>query len=154
MDKQQFLAMSAITDLKGFVDGRSTNVGPTMYTLHSVPNKCKTVQIASTMDEDEFYVDIDKFKPILHPLSDLTNEIEHNGEKFVPMDLIKKEDSFLYYGEMDWIDDCALTLNADDMRYFTFSHILKFIEWHFDVAGLIEQGEAINVNALDVNPYK
>ena len=83
MNKRQFLAMSAITDLKGFVDGRSTHAGPTVYTLHSVPNKCKTVQIASINDEDEFYVDIDKFKPILHPISDLTKEIEHNGEMFV-----------------------------------------------------------------------
>ena len=28
MNKRQFLAMSAITDLKGFVDGRSTHAGP------------------------------------------------------------------------------------------------------------------------------
>ena len=29
-------------------------------------------------------------KPIYHPLSDLTKEIEHNGEKFVPKDRIEK----------------------------------------------------------------
>ena len=28
--------------------------------------------------------------PILHPLSDLTKEIEHNGEKFVPIDKINR----------------------------------------------------------------
>jgi len=25
---------------------------------------------------------------------------------------------------------------------------------HFDIAGLIEKGEAIDVNTLEVNPYK
>ena len=31
---------------------------------------------------------------------------------------------------------------------------LKLVEWHFDIAGLIEKGEAINVNTLPENPYK
>ena len=30
----------------------------------------------------------------------------------------------------------------------------KLIEWHFDIAGLIEKGEAIDVNTLPENPYK
>jgi hypothetical protein len=30
---------------------------------------------------------IEKIKPILRPLSDLTKEIEVNGEKFIPIEL-------------------------------------------------------------------
>ena len=32
--------------------------------------------------------------------------------------------------------------------------VLKLVEWHFDIAGLIEKGEAIDVNTLQINPYK
>jgi len=32
-------------------------------------------------------------KPILRPLSDLTKEIEHNGENFVPLKIINKKTS-------------------------------------------------------------
>ena len=32
--------------------------------------------------------------------------------------------------------------------------IQKLIEWHFDIAGLIEKREAIDVNTLPENPYK
>lgn len=39
MNKQQFLAMGAITDLKGFVDGRSTYSGQTMHNLLNNPYK-------------------------------------------------------------------------------------------------------------------
>ena len=176
MNKRQFLAMSAITDLKGFVDGRSTHAGPTVYTLHSVPNKCKTVQIAASMDEDEFYVDIDKFKPILHPISDLTKEIEHNGEMFVPIvKLAELKVSNVIYIDTEPSADleyemvnrptgtqarCSkldrLVINIGLSEIFTcdFWIIQKLVEWHFDVAHLIEKGEAIDVNTLDVNPYK
>ena len=32
--------------------------------------------------------------------------------------------------------------------------MVQLIEWHFDIANLIEQGEAIDVNTLEENPYK
>ena len=31
---------------------------------------------------------------------------------------------------------------------------LKLVEWNFDIAGLIEKGEAIDINTLPENPYK
>lgn len=160
MNKQQFLAMSAITDLKGFVAGRSTHAGYTVYTLHSVPNKCKTVQIAASMNEDEFYVDIDKFKPILHPLSDFTKEIEHKGEKFVPIDKLLGNfaDGFsIMYNENKYIQvRCNRTKQVVGISFSnpSLKQALKLIEWHFDLAHLIEKGDAIDVNTLDINPYK
>ena len=151
MNKQQFLAMSSITDLKGFVDGRSTNVGPTIYTLHSVPNKCKTVQISATMDEDEFYVDIDKFKPILHPLSDLNKEIEHNGERFVPLRRLLERRGFDLSQISQYFVDEHLGFYSD-IRLLEIPDAIMLTEWHFN---LMNEGESfIDVNALDVNPYK
>lgn len=151
MDKQQFLAMSSITDLKGFVDGRSTNVGRTMYTLHSVPNKCKTVQIAATMYEDEFYVDIDRFKPILHPLSDLNKEIEHNGERFVPLRRLLERRGFDLSKINQYFVDEHLGFYSD-IRLLEIPDAIMLAEWHFN---LMNEGESfIDANALDVNPYK
>ena len=151
MNKRLFLAMSAITSLKGFVDGRSTHAGPTVYTLHSVPNKCKTVQIASTMDEDEFYVDIDKFKPILHPLSDLTKEIVHKGERFVPLRKLLEASGFdLSVMGQVLINEYERIFS--DIQLLGISDVILLGEWHFNLMG--EGEEFIDVNTLDINPYK
>jgi hypothetical protein len=49
------------------------------------------IELVLGVYENEIITDIDgttydNFKPILRPLSDLTKEIEHNGEKFVPIE--------------------------------------------------------------------
>ena len=85
-------------------------------------------------------------KPIVHPLSNLTKEIEHNGEVFIPQDKIweifavKIEEPIKHY----------------DLKIiqYPFNVVIKLIEWHFDIAGLIEKGEAIDINTLNENPYK
>ena len=84
-----------------------------------------------------------KIIPILYPLTDLTKPIEHNGEVFVPIEKLK------YTGVdlkiiLKWIEGDVLYLKDS----------LKLIEWHFDIAGLIEKSEAIDVNTLTKNPYK
>ena len=47
------------------------------------------------------------FKPILRPLSDLTKEIDHNGEKIAPLEVIGKiiDDDYkcLHYDGLDYI---------------------------------------------------
>jgi len=35
----------------------------------------------------------------------------------------------------------------------TFIIAISYIEMHYDVAGLIEKGQAVDVNSLEVNPY-
>ncbi len=87
----------------------------------------------------------ENYKLLLHPLSDLTKEIEHNGGKFVPMEKLKLkkcdsgEQLSQYYFEFkpQW---ASLYLH----------HIQKLFEWHFDVAGLIEAGLAIDINTLKI----
>jgi len=95
-------------------------------------------------------------KPILHPLTDLTKEIEHNGEKFTPyIELLRM--SYFNVDDMtqDELNDYkdAYSSNIDPML-IPFLDGLKLIEWHFDLFNGIESGEAIDVNTLDENPYK
>lgn len=82
--------------------------------------------------------------PILHPLSDLTKEIEHKGEKFVPIERIKESQHHLFFRT-------DIEKPIDELQ---FSEVMKLVEWYFDIAGLIEKGEAIDVNTLPENPYK
>ena len=78
-------------------------------------------------------------KPILRPLSDLTKEIEVNGEKFVPHTKLGGRPNLKDY------DIVYLSKNIDNM---SFGLIQKLLEWHFDIYGLIENGLAININTL------
>ena len=68
--------------------------------------------------------------PILRPLSDLTKEIEVNGVKFVPEELLSAHFEIQYYGNM------------------LHKNVQKLYEWHFDIHGLIDQGLAIDINTL------
>ena len=96
------------------------------------------------------------FIPILRPLSDLTIEIEHNGEKFVPFIEILRDSSF----KVDSFDDveyerwrkhfeCPLKQNNLFIDSSMFCEIQLMISWHFDVFGLIPEGLAIDINTLE-----
>lgn len=96
--------------------------------------------------------------PILYPLSSITKQIEHNGERFVPykklFDIGKKigySESFLTHCLDRFSRIMDKNYLIDVTPYFI---IQKLIEWHFDVAGLIDEKEAVDVNTLDANPYK
>jgi len=82
-------------------------------------------------------------KPILRNLSDLTKEIEHGGEKFVPINKLP------IIG-----NECMSIIDDIYSGWIRWSEIQKLIEWKFDIANLIEKGEAIDVNTLEINPYK
>lgn len=82
-------------------------------------------------------------KLVLRPLSDLTEEIEHNGKKFKPLDIISE--IFDYNDEWFGWDTFIKTYN---MKMIDYDVIVKLIEWHFDVFGLIDAGLAININTI------
>ena len=137
MNKQEFLAMSL------------------PYGLHcEISNKKVCYKLANYTASDYTLEFNDKSvicTPILHPLSDLTKEIEHKGEKFVPIDWLEdkyytldlhKQAKTLIDDTADWIFQCDFLL------------VLHLIEWHFYIADLISKGEAIDVNTLPENPYK
>ncbi len=92
-------------------------------------------------------------KPILRPLSDLTKEIEVNGEKFVPFDKINKlfpeypliKDSVCGINTFFISDSCELNMLS---IYEVYKIYQKLFEWHFDLFSLIKNKLAIDINTL------
>src|SRR6478736_9984112 len=112
------------------------NLGIEIVKGYSIYGKNDTICLATNVDD----IDLELFKPILRPLSDLTKEIEVNGEKFVPLDELWKYHNF---SAMRWGD-----IETDPTRY-PYTIVEKLLEWHFDIHGLIEKGLAIDINTLD-----
>ena len=88
--------------------------------------------------------------PILRPLSDLTKEIEHNGERFTPSKVLTKEN---IGGDMSFpvngIANYKVENEYERVTVETTIRVLDLLyEWHFDVFGLIEKGLAIDINSL------
>ena len=94
-------------------------------------------------------------KPILRPLSDLTKEIEHNGEKFVPIETLKRLAKNRNYNCVEG-DYHIKMFELQKEGIFTMKNWLqidinncpywimqKLFEWHFDVFGLIGNNLAI-----------
>lgn len=130
MNKQQFLAISL---LHGLYAKR----------MHFGILKYNSVAYSNEFEVHEENPARECCLPVCRPLSDLTKPITHNGETFVPMEKI----------ELSQLDPDIVTrwIKAE---LLIFKNSLKLIEWHFDIAGLIEKGEAIDVNTLPENPYK
>jgi hypothetical protein len=82
------------------------------------------------------HFELSDIKPILRPLSDLTKEIEHNEEKFVPMDVLYDD-----FRETD-----LLHFNPKNMFNQSYNLVQKLLEWHFDVFGLIDKGLAVSIH--------
>lgn len=102
------------------------------------------------------YVRWNELQPILRPLSDLTKEIEHNGEKFVPIEELKEifikdpKKGCDHYREVMLLMDNEWTIQEveDNIQKLPFEWVSNLFEWHFDVFDLIEKGLAININTL------
>lgn len=88
------------------------------------------------------------FKPILRPLVDLAKEITHNGETFIPVDILFPKNEY----DTDFDRRVAIEcLNLQSAIHFSctyFSVVQKLISWHFDVFGLIDKGLAVDINTL------
>ena len=92
------------------------------------------------------------YKPLLRPLSDLTKEIEHNGDRFVPNEVLGSPEEYTFqisyeggkggdirmldHGGMQHLDAYIRTIN-------------KLYEWHFDVFSLLENNLAIDYNKVN-----
>ena len=143
MKQQEFIGMSANNGLLII----TYNDIELIWKLHpykdavEIPSDFEHISIGNLIREIE---EGSNHKPIIHPLSDLTKEIEHNGERFVPIKLFSREDQK---------DIEIAMIESSFIELLSFYIIQKLIEWHFDIAGLIEKGEAIDVNTLKTNPY-
>lgn len=88
------------------------------------------------------------FKLLLRPLSDLTKEIEHKGERFVPIIKLAKMRS-AYHKDFD-INRANRALISDIHKgtlYFDMAK--KLLQWHFDLFNLHERGLALNLNDFE-----
>jgi hypothetical protein len=77
-------------------------------------------------------------KIILRPFSDITKEIEVNGEKFVPSEKIG-----IHLFDYDF-----MYIYRKETNGIPFWVVQKLLEWNFDLYGLIESDNAININTL------
>lgn len=109
-----------------------------------------TIATQSCMGKDVFHEMPIRFgKPILRPMSDLTKEITHRGEKFVPLDVFNDRGHFIEFDAAGLLYTVGGCMDSDWLMVFD-----KFHEWMFDYRGLISAGLAIDVNTLPENPYE
>ena len=109
-----------------------------------------TIATQSCMGKDMFHEMPIRFgKPILRPMSDLTEEITHRGEKFVPLDVFNDRGHFIEFDTAGLLYTVGGCMDSDWLMVFD-----KFHEWMFDYRGLISAGLAIDVNTLPENPYE
>lgn len=96
----------------------------------------------------DWEANFDMDKPLLRQLSQLTKTIEHNGERFVPIDRLLSEREV----DAEWdfieaiVDDWASA--ADKMKFAPMTIANKMHSWHFDTFGLIEAGLAIQIPSI------
>ena len=109
-----------------------------------------TIATQSCMGKDVFHEMPIRFgKPILRPMSDLTEEITHRGEKFVPLDVFNDRGHFIEFDAAGLLYTVGGCMDSDWLMVFD-----KLNEWMFDYRGLISAGLAIDVNTLPENPYE
>ena len=171
MTKQNFMAMSLESGLK-YVD----------LLCEPDDNICTLKGILNGLycdDHGNVDCEINDCMPILRPL-DLTKEIEHGGEKFVPIvELAKTAFGYLDASKINFkaessgnIYSCSLnkilhfSLDSNDNSFIAIHNgktvcvpkqlelFQKLISWHFDIYNLISKNQAIDINILETNPYK
>jgi hypothetical protein len=89
-------------------------------------------------ERNEFSKNI--YKPILRPLSDLTKEIEVNGERFVPAKLY----SYLRFEEISTFKGGSRELEFIQAREYNI-----LLALHFDIFNLIPNNLAIDINIYE-----
>jgi len=128
-----------------------------IWTLNGISEMFGDYCLLTKQNSDAY--DIVTCKPILHPLSELTKEIEHNGDTFVPIlkwcdlpdwaTVISKGYSNKHYYATFGIEDDIVTYkiptDVNSMNYYT---VQKLFSWHFDLHGLIDKNLAVDINTL------
>lgn len=98
-----------------------------------------TDELTISDGEYEYVVEFDDIKLCLLPLSHLTKEIEHKGEKFVPIEELDKYHDFSILNYKD--------IMSTPLRY-PYTVVQKLLEWKFDIFGLLERGLAIDKTTI------
>lgn len=163
--------------LKGKLDNRNSEDPRPLYPLNFV--------IARRCDKSGYSYELgdEGLVPVLRPMSDLTKEIAHRGEKITPLlvlaNLSYPSDKWmirggiattaeLFDGEEFYYEDGDFVLSDRHYDGSSFAGMTsspaelrnqvaifdKLAEWLFDYRGLIPAGLAVDVNTLPENPYE
>lgn len=99
------------------------------------------------------WADFSDIKPILRSLSDLTNEIEIEGKKFVPkceLDCICRDLEFYSFNfKYFTVGNQHKNYGQEYDLIDIYNVMQKLFEWHFDIFGLIESGLAVDIDTLN-----
>jgi hypothetical protein len=113
----------------------------TLVGINHRPYETHPTRVSIDFEEQEH---IWMFKPILRPLKNLGEIIEHNGETFCPIDWIEDKYYTLYLHE-----ECKRLMEEDGhnwINHMSYLLIQHLFEWHFDVFGLINEKLAVELN--------
>lgn len=114
-----------------------------IWTIHPYKDALDTLEDNEYLSYENFIKE-EGHKLVLRPLSGLNKPIEYKGEKFVPM----KKIAIYNPNNVEYLIECVVTGLVE------YIVLRQLIGWHFDIADLISKGEAIDVNTLEINPYK
>ena len=137
--------------------------------LHCTDKDFPKKEALLTISDYNWLIKQSYFKPMLRPLSDLTKEIEHNGEKFIPINELEKGENGSIYSlfSSDGNNTQTITItykmmgdtftdyiiNRNSIENTDYKYVQKLFEWKFDVFSLIENGLAVAVTET-FNHYK
>ena len=117
--------------------------------------------------------DYENVNLLLRPLSDLTKEITHNGETFVPIEELYRKKvserilkftisdsgtSYFIQWEYEKEHGGETAVDYDSiqkkniLQSISVQDFIYLCSWHFDIFGLIENNLAIDLNTLNQTP--
>jgi len=102
-------------------------------------------------------------KLVLRPLSDLFKEIEHEGERFIPIEKLKSEfldcENIIYYendfGVLGFGNKKNKTyfmpifMDNEIMYECHFGIAKQLHKWWFDTENMIKNGDAVDINTIN-----
>lgn len=114
-------------------------------TLNGLYEDCSCV----FYDSIESHIGYESVKPVLRNLSDLTKEIEYNGEMFVPCLEIDKLFDVDFSNELSYCiarEDDGI-VHIDVMKSYDIAQ--KLLDWKFDLYSLIENNLAVDIKTIE-----
>lgn len=175
MNKQKYLGISLDSGLKVILNRMGKfNLDEEYPEPHN--EICEIVEVLKSNSSFDYeisdgnvsygFIELEEFDLICRPLTDITKPIEHNGETFVPLERIlglgkKDGDASSPRNYKILINDNNLirielvrsqqTLNLSFID-LSLKHAMLLIDWHFAIG--LDKTDYIDVNTLEVNPYK
>ena len=145
MKKEEFLSFSLPYELYCIISGDASYK---ILSLHF--GNINLVRVHNTGYRD-FPITIPHVKLILRPIFELEAILLSEFEKYHQNIDCDNEIIELFCEEHIKTNDLISEINIESLPFDT---VIWMIKNHFDIAGLIEKGEAIDVNKLPENPYK